>query len=448
MDLSPNKQDCGDREEPSDHDSILNATENPDMGKDPGEADCCMSSEYDSLGLLIDSNGLKAFHTSAGGHMNPDDSHAPPLPACRDCNISDIPIVEILKKTERWHLKRSAFNFEGAAQGRIRHISSNLSNFTGSILLGEGSVGTVVKAKLNGNPVAVKILREDLKSSMQHLKDLIQEVLAASILENRHPNLVGFYGACLDMDDLRIVYELVDGQNLEEILNLKCSTISPKRWRPPLDLALSWAKQMLSALTCLHHGQPSIIHRDVKPSNLFLSSNLQEVKLGDFGLCKVLYDQHENLGSPRQMSGNTGSWRYMAPEVFTEQGGYIHSYTTKVDIYSAAIVIWCMCTGELPFASMDPHRIALMVRRQGLRPPLHFLRNQRVAKILHRAWSSNPSERPSAATMALKLSRVSLDDSEVAMRDDDVPMNFYGSWPPQKVWGGGAVPNRVVASRV
>jgi len=388
-----------------------------------------MSNEYDSLGLLIDGNGLKAFHSSAG---HPDDAMAQPLPACRDCSISDVPIVEILRKTERWHLKRSAFNFEG------------------SVLLGEGSVGTVMKAKLNGSPVAVKILREDLKSSMQHLKDLIQEVLAASILGNRHPNLVGFYGACLDMDDLRVVYELVDGQNLEEILNLKSSTISQKRWRPPLELALSWSKQMLSALTFLHHGQPSIIHRDVKPSNLFLSSNLEVLKLGDFGLCKVLYHEREHIGARGQMSGNTGSWRYMAPEVFTEQGGYTHCYTTKVDIYSAAVVIWCMCTGELPFASMDPHKIALMVCRQGLRPPLHFLKNQRVAKILHRAWSSDPSKRPSAATMALKLSRVGTGDEDVPMRDEDVSANFHGSWPPQKVWGGGAIPTRVtvMASRV
>ena len=152
-----------------------------DGRRDPERGESYESNEYDSLGLLIDGNGLKAFHSSAA---HPDDAMAEPLPACRDCSISDVPIVEILRKTERWHLKRSAFNFEGDDAFSSSPTSSDRLCFAGSMILGEGSVGTVMKAKLNGNPVAVKILREDLKSSMQHLKDLIQVRLSC-------PTIVG-----------------------------------------------------------------------------------------------------------------------------------------------------------------------------------------------------------------------------------------------------------------
>ena len=87
-------------------------------------------------------------------------------------------------------------------------------------------------------------------------------------------------------------------------------------WKPTRAQAWAWSKDLFRALTFLHQSKPPLLHRDIKPANLLLTGDFMTLKVGDFGLCKAL-----RFGN-RQMTGNTGTKRYMAPEVHRNDPTY------------------------------------------------------------------------------------------------------------------------------
>ena len=86
-------------------------------------------------------------------------------------------------------------------------------------------------------------------------------------------------------------------------------------------------KELLECVQYLHESIPQIIHRDLKPENILIKespTNGRFLKLGDFGLSR----EHLHSGDSYTMA--VGSFKYMAPEVYTKK------YSTKVDVYSLA----------------------------------------------------------------------------------------------------------------
>ena len=99
-----------------------------------------------------------------------------------------------------------------------------------------------------------------------------------------------------------------------------------------------------------------------------LSADLETAKLGDFGVSTTLHEgiegnkdrggnrqpEEQETGQVRDLTGKTGTFRYMAPEVFLE----IVPYTTGIDIYSLSLSLWFLYVGEEPFAVLDGHSVA------------------------------------------------------------------------------------------
>jgi serine/threonine protein kinase len=109
------------------------------------------------------------------------------------------------------------------------------------------------------------------------------------------------------------------------------------------------------------HPGATIIHRDLKPDNVGFTASGQ-LKLFDFGLCTCVR-QRRSKDEAFEMTGNTGSLRYMAPEVALRQAS-----SEKIDVYSFGIMVWLMARYRVPFIGMDRGQFMSEVVLGGDRP--------------------------------------------------------------------------------
>lgn len=148
------------------------------------------------------------------------------------------------------------------------------------------------------------------------------------------------------------------------------------------------ALQLASAMQYLHNH--NICYRDLKPDNIGFDYN-NSLKLFDFGLAKELKEYKRHSDGTYQLTGNTGSKRYMAPEVAMSA-----RYNLKVDVFSYGILFWEMCALEKPFDGFTEVQHRNFVVERGHRPNLNVLKNwpQSVKHIISRCWLSISNERP------------------------------------------------------
>lgn len=97
------------------------------------------------------------------------------------------------------------------------------------------------------------------------------------------------------------------------------------------------------------------------------------------------------------MTAETGTYRWMAPEVINHQ-----PYDQKADIFSLAIVLWELVTAKVPYDTMTPLQAALGVR-QGLRPDLPENAHPKLVDLMQRCWVATPDKRPSFSEITAQL---------------------------------------------
>ena len=168
----------------------------------------------------------------------------------------------------------------------------------------------------------------------------------------------------------------------------------------PADLAVALALDMARGMAYLHGGPNVVIHRDLKPRNLIIDEN-NELKVGDFGLSKLL--KQKNLHDVYKLTGETGSYRYMAPEVFEH-----HSYNTKVDVFSFAMILYEMFEGVAPFADDNAYDAAFMVAKENKRPEfgakIHY--PDGVRELITKCWSEFAVKRPTFEDIVQELAEI------------------------------------------
>ena len=205
--------------------------------------------------------------------------------------------------------------------------------------IGDGGMAFVYEAKdrLLNRIVAVKVLRPEFVDDEEFLAKFKRE--AEAVANISHPNIVNVYDVGCDGKVNYIVMEYVDGQNLKEIIKNE-GTLDEYT-------ALDITKQIAKALGAAH--KKGVIHRDIKPHNILISSEGRNVKVADFGIAKAATNSTmTNIGSI------IGSVHYFSPEQAKGR-----SVKNNADLYSLGIVLYEMLLGKVPFKGDSPISIAL-----------------------------------------------------------------------------------------
>jgi Tol biopolymer transport system component len=259
-------------------------------------------------------------------------------------------------------------------------------------LLGAGGMAEVYRARDTrlSRIVAIKILRAR-SAGPQDRQRFADEARAISAL--MHPNVRMLFDVGSEDGLDYLVMEYVDGETLEARLARRAVT---------LDRALLHARSIAEALDAAH--RQGIIHRDVKPSNVLLTTN-GGLKLLDFGVAKLCTDL-EPPPAPEdttitQANSIPGTTAYMAPEQLDGQEGDVRS-----DVYGCGAVLYEMLTGRKPFEAPNRARLIAAVLKDDPAPP--SLLNDRVTPALDRAvmmcLAKDPDDRwQSARDLAREL---------------------------------------------
>ncbi|GJN41166.1 hypothetical protein PR202_gn00504 [Eleusine coracana subsp. coracana] len=217
---------------------------------------------------------------------------------------------------------------ETAHPFKLSDLEVATNNFANRI--GSGGFGIVYYGKLDdGKEIAVKVPTND---SYQGKKQFTNEVSLLSRIHHR--NLVSFLGYCHQDGRNILVYEFMHNGTLKEHLHGRDKHIS---WIKRLEIAEDAAK----GIEYLHTGcTPSIIHRDIKTSNILLDKQMR-AKVSDFGLSKfVAEDSHASTN----VRGTLG---YLDPQYYISQ-----QLTEKSDIYSFGIILLELISGRPPISTI------------------------------------------------------------------------------------------------
>jgi serine/threonine protein kinase len=265
--------------------------------------------------------------------------------------------------------------------------------------IGRGAMGQVYLARdqnLVTRRVAVKTVRPDILSDedMQEGEAIARferEARAAASIQ--HPNIVDVTDFGKSPDGVFfLVMEYVEGETLHQLLRRE-GTLNLKRTTALLG-------QIVAGVEAAHDR--NILHRDLKPANIFIMQQLRRsgsaddgfVKVGDFGLAKIVHsDSSETINGPASR-GIVGTPEYMAPEQMRE--GFL--LDARADIYALGAIAYHMLGGRPPFTG----NITQLVAQKLLETPaaLTTLRSDisvAAERVVMQALEKEPEQRPASA---------------------------------------------------
>lgn len=254
--------------------------------------------------------------------------------------------------------------------------------------IGSGGMGVVYRASDErlGRDVAIKVLLPGSIRSAVARHRVRNEALALSRIS--HPNIETIFEFDSQDECDYLVVELIPGASLDELLS---------RGPVPHVLAVSLTIQLLRGLAAAH--DKGIIHRDLKPSNLRLTPE-SFLKVLDFGLAHLGDTDHEakNLTTETHAHIFSGTLPYMAPEQL--RGAPLDP---RSDIFAVGLILYQMCTTQLPFSEKGPLLIDAILNRPIPAPrKLNKGIDPRLEEVILKAIQKDPARRYQSAREMLQ----------------------------------------------
>ncbi|KAL9323331.1 hypothetical protein ACSQ67_008188 [Phaseolus vulgaris] len=284
-------------------------------------------------------------------------------------------------------------------------------------VIARGTFGTVHRGIYDGQDVAEGHRSDAEIASLRAA--FTQEVAVWHKLD--HPNVTRFLGATMGTSELQIqtenghigmpsnvccvVVEYCPGGALKTYL------IKNRRRKLAFKVVVQLALDLARGLSYLHTKK--IVHRDVKTENMLLDKT-RTLKIADFGVARI------EASNPHDMTGETGTLGYMAPEVLNG-----NPYNRKCDVYSFGICLWEIYCCDMPYPDLSFSEVTSAVVRQfickwsraiisdvyaslvavfiltrfvvevqNLRPEIPRCCPSSLANVMKRCWDANPDKRP------------------------------------------------------
>ena len=240
--------------------------------------------------------------------------------------------ISKLFRTSGKRAKKSLLLPEGLCRRfSLAEIKIATNNFDDDLVIGHGGFGKIYKGFIDDCTINVAIKRRSLMSR-QGFEEFGTEVLL--LCQLHHPNLVNLIGYCIEEQEMILVYEFIANKSLAEQL-LYRDHDDPLPWKRRLQICIGVAR----VLHYLHTGvKHTIIHRDVKSSNILLDENW-EAKFSDFGLCKMC-PPSLSKALTRVDSEVKGTFGYVDPAYLRT-----NQLTDKSDVYGLGVVLFeVLCT--------------------------------------------------------------------------------------------------------
>lgn len=250
---------------------------------------------------------------------------------------------------------------------------------------GSGGMGVVYRAVdlQFGRPVALKILRDDLRTQ-EHIVARFQRE-AEAIATLNHPNIVHVYSVGNVGKIPYLAMEFIEGTTLGMILAER----GPMPWREALEIGA----QIGDALASAHDA--GIIHRDIKPGNILIDPQ-GKVFVTDFGIAKVM-----NATTKLTVDGSRlGTPQYMSPERCKNK-----EIVPASDIYSLGVLLYQAICGRLPYEANSPVELVAKITGEDPVRITEYMPDipRNVDRLLAHMLDPNPKARPQSARQLLGL---------------------------------------------